>query len=149
MKKLFVVPAVAVVAAVGAASAAGFAGGVSANPVQTGTTDKLTCAQSAKVVEWGFRDDLAVPTVDTALVELRGAQCSDQAVTVLWINEDGTAPAANGANYRASGKVPAQARGTQYVRLPFNQAVPAEQLNSVRVSIDPGFVGQAYGAPRN
>ena len=148
MKKLFVVPAVAVVAAVGAASAAGFAGGVSAGAVQTGTTDKLTCAQSAKVVEWGFRDDLAVPTVDTALVELRGAQCSDQAVTVLWIKEDGSAPSTSLGNYRASGRVPAQARGTQYVRLPFNQPIPAEELSAVRVSVDPGFQGQPYGGLR-
>ncbi|ROR92730.1 hypothetical protein [Nocardioides aurantiacus] len=145
MKKLIVVPVVAVVAAVGAASAAGFAGGVSANPVQTGTTNDLTCATSAKVVEWGFRDDLAVPTVDTALVKLTGAQCSDQAVTVLWTNEDGSGKVQNGSNVRASGRVPAQGAGNQFVRLSFNQAFPAEELNSVRVSIDPGFEGQPYG----
>ncbi len=59
MKKIIAVPVVAVIAAVGAASAAGFAGGVSAGPLQTGKTNDLECAASAKVIEYGFNDHTA------------------------------------------------------------------------------------------
>lgn len=78
MKKLIAVPVVAVIvaviAAVGAASAAGFAGGVSAGPLQVGQTNDLECAQSAKVVEWGYNDHLSTPNVVDARVLLTDAE---------------------------------------------------------------------------
>ena len=140
MKKLIAVPIVAVVAAVGAASAAGFAGGVSAGPLQVGQTNDLECATSAKVIEWGYNDHLATPNVVDARVQLNGAQCSDQAITVLPLN-------ASGGQYgpRATGRIPAQPDGTQTVRVQFDTPMDAEQLKSVRISIDPGF-GQPYGS---
>lgn len=140
MKKLIVVPVVAVVAAVGAASAAGFAGGVSAGPLQVGQTNDLECANSAKVIEWGYNDHLATPNVVNARVLLSGAECAGQAVTVLPLNADGTQ-----AGPRASGRVPAQPNGEQTVRLQFDTPVNAESLKSVRISVDPGFDGQPTG----
>jgi N-acetylmuramoyl-L-alanine amidase len=147
MKKFIAVPIVAVVAAVGAASAAGFAGGVSAGPLQVGQTNDLECAASAKVIEWGYDDSQTIasePAVDNARVQLTGSDCVGQAVTVLPIN------AAGGqlGNYRAAAKVPAQTAGansTQYVRVVFNQPVPAESLKSIRISIDPGHAGIPTG----
>src|SRR4051812_49098733 len=75
MKKLIAVPVVAVLAAGAAASAAGFAGGVSAAPVQSGDTWDLECARSAQVVEWGTNDHTATPYVDTALIKLSDSEC--------------------------------------------------------------------------
>jgi hypothetical protein len=140
MKKLIAVPVVAVLAAGAAASAAGFAGGVSAGPLQTGSTDDLECATSAKVIEWGFNDHLATPNVVNARVQLNGAQCEHQSVTVLPLTDAGTQ-----FGPRASGKVPAQNHGTQYVRVQFDTPMNAEQLDNVRISIDPGYSGQGYG----
>lgn len=141
MKKLVVVPVVAVVAAVGAASAAGFAGGVSAGPLQVGQTNDLECATSAKVIEWGYNDHLATPNVVNARVQLSGADCAGQALTVLPLKADGTQ-----FGPRASGRIPAQPAGTQTVRLSFDTPMDAEQLKSVRISIDPGFEGQPTGS---
>lgn len=141
MKKLVVVPVVAVVAAVGAASAAGFAGGVSAGPLQVGQTNDLECATSAKVIEWGYNDHLATPNVVNARVQLSGADCAGQALTVLPLKADGTQ-----FGPRASGRIPVQAAGTQTVRLSFDTPMDAEQLKSVRISIDPGFEGQPTGS---
>ena len=90
MKKLIVVPIVAVVAAVGAASAAGFAGGVSASAIQTGDANDLTCAASARVVEWGNNDHVPTPFVDSVKVQLNDAECQGQAVSVVALNPDGT-----------------------------------------------------------
>ena len=140
MKKILVVPIVAVVAAAGAASAAGFAGGVSAGPLQVGQTNDLECATSAEVVEWGYNDHLATPNVVNARVRLNGAQCSDQAVTVLPLT-----PAGTQYGPRAAGRIPAQPEGAQYVRVTFDTPMDAEQLKSVRISVDPGFEGQGYG----
>jgi hypothetical protein len=142
VKKFLLVPLVAVVAAAGAASAAGFAGGVSAGPLQVGQTSDLECAKSAEIVEWGYNDHTAVPDVVNVKVELRGANCAGEAVNVIPLNADGTQMGA----YRAAGRVPAQDRGVQTVRLQFNTAVPAEALKSVRVSIDPGYDGLAEGS---
>ena len=139
MKKLFAVPAIAILAAAGAASAAGFAGGVSAGPLQTGQTNDLECATSAEVIEWGFNDHLATPNVVNARVALRGADCSNQALTVLPLTPEGTQ-----YGPRATGRIPAQPAGTQTVRVTFDTPMNAEQLKSVRISVDPGF-GQAYG----
>lgn len=143
MKKLVVVPVVAVVAAVGAASAAGFAGGVSAGPLQVGQTNDLECATSAKVVEWGYDDGQVqanFPSVVNVRVQLQGAQCSNQAVNVIQIDGNG-----NQSGPRASGRIPQQDAGTQFVRLSFDKPVNAEKLDNIRISIDPGFNGQGYG----
>lgn len=143
MKKIIVVPLVAVVAAAGAASAAGFAGGVSAGPLQVGQTSDLECATSAEVVEWGYDDgqtQAAYPSVVNVRVKLTGAQCSNQALNVIQIDANG-----NQSGPRAGGRIPAQAPGDQYVRLSFDAPVNAEQLKSIRISIDPGFTGQGYG----
>lgn len=140
MKKILVVPLVAVVAAAGAASAAGFAGGVSAGPLQVGQTSDLECATSAEVVEWGYNDHLATPNVVNARVKLNGADCANQAITVLPLTAGGTQ-----FGPRASGRIPAQTAGTQYVRVTFDSPMDAEQLKSVRISIDPGYTGQPYG----
>ena len=140
MKKIIVVPALAMIAAVGAASAAGFAGGVSAGPLQVGQTNDLECATSAKVIEWGYNDHLATPNVVNARVQLNGADCSDQALTVLPLTPGGTQ-----YGPRATGRIPAQPAGTQTVRVEFDTPMDAEQLKSVRISIDPGY-GQPYGS---
>jgi N-acetylmuramoyl-L-alanine amidase len=141
MKKLIAVPVVAVIAAAGAASAAGFAGGVSAGALQTGKTNDLECAASARVIEWGFNDHLNTPNVDTALVKLTDAECVGQSVTVLPLKADGTQ-----YGPRAQAKVPAQASGPQTVRVVFDTPMPAEQLTSVRISVDPGHGGIATGS---
>jgi len=140
MKKFIAVPIVAVVAAVGAASAAGFAGGVSAGPLQVGQTNDLECANSAKVVEWGYNDHLATPNVVNVKVLLTDATCVGQAVSVIPLNANGEQDGP-----RASGKVPAQASGPQTVRLNFESPVNAESLKSVRISVDPGYSGQPVG----
>lgn len=145
MKKLIVVPVVAVVAAVGAASAAGFAGGVSAGTLQVGQDNDLECAQSAEVVEWGYDDGQIIadtPAVDNVRVKLNDADCAGQSLTVLPITPAGKQL----SNSRASGRIPAQAAGTQYVRLSFNTPQDAEQMKAVRISIDPGFGGQPTGS---
>ncbi len=141
MKKLIVVPALAMVAAVGAASAAGFAGGVSAGPLQVGQTSDLECAASAKIVEYGYNDHTATPYVDNVRVRLDGAQCEGQAVHVIALTPAGT----QDGNKRGAAKVSAQAHGTQYVRIPVNNW-DAEQLKSVRISIDPGYDGMLVGS---
>lgn len=145
MKKYFAIPAIAVLAAAGAASAAGFAGGVSSAPLQVGQTNDLECATSAEIIEWGWNDHLAGGDVDTARVQLNGAQCSDQAVGVIWVREDGSAYDGPAGNYRAHARVKPQPAGTQYVRVTFNQPVPAAALDNVRVYVEPGYSGLAYG----
>jgi hypothetical protein len=146
MKKLIAVPVVAVIAAAGAASAAGFAGGVSARALQVGQTSDLECATSAEIIEWGYNDHLATPDVVNARVQLNGADCSGMAIHVVALNPDGTATDGPAGNFRASGRIPAQAAGTQTVRVNFNQPVPAEQLKSVRISIDGGYTNLAEGS---
>jgi hypothetical protein len=140
MKKLLVVPAIAVLTAAGAASAAGFAGGVSSGPLQVGQTGDLECATSAKIIEWGYNDHLATPNVVNARVQLNGAQCSDQSLTVLPLKSDGTQ-----FGPRAAGRIPAQPGGVQTVRVQFDTPMDAAQLTSVRISIDPGFAIEPYG----
>lgn len=140
MKKLLAVPAIAVLAAAGAASAAGFAGGVSAGPLQVGQTNDLECAASARVIEWGFNDHLATPNVVNARVLLTDSECAGQAVTVLPLNADGSQ-----MGPRATGRIPAQPSGPQTVRIDFDSPVNAEQLKSVRISVDPGY-GQPFGS---
>jgi hypothetical protein len=141
MKKLIVVPVVAVIAAVGAASAAGFAGGVSSGALQTGQTSDLECAKSARIIEYGFNDHLATPNVVNVRVELKGADCVGQSVTVLPIGPDG----AQNSNARFVGRVPAQGKGTQTVRITSETPADAEQLKAVRISIDPGYTGEGDG----
>jgi hypothetical protein len=141
MKKIIAVPVVAVIAAVGAASAAGFAGGVSAGPLQVGQTNDLTCAKSARVIEWGYNDHLSTPNVVNARVQLTDANCAGQSVTVLPLNSDGTQ-----MGPRAAGRVPAQGAGPQTVRVTFDNPVVAENLNSVRISVDPGYENEPVGS---
>ena len=137
MKKLIAVPVIAVIAAVGAASAAGFVGGVSAGPIQSGDATNLTCASSARVVEWGTNDHLNPPNVVNARIKLEG-QCSGQALHFI------TLTAAGGQQHRAtSGFIAPQATGTQYARVTFpaNDTPTVAELNAVRITIDPGWVG--------
>lgn len=136
MKKLIAIPVMAVVAALGAASAAGFAGGVSAGPIQSGDATDLTCATSAKVVEWGTNDHLNPPNVVNARIQLNGAQCSGQALHVISLTPGGT------QQHRAtSGFIATQPAGTQYARVTFPTPIPVGDLNAVRITIDPGYSG--------
>lgn len=149
MKKIIAVPVVAVIAAVGAASAAGFAGGFSAAPIQSGDATNLTCADSARVVEWGTNDDQNPPFVDTALVRLDGSTCQGQAVSLIALKPDGTQYARFGSKRLDS----SLASGTQYIRLNFVQdgfpagtrGVPVENLNAVRVTVDGGYPNMTVG----
>ena len=91
MKKIVAVPVVAVIAAVGAASAAGFAGGVSAGPLQVGQTNDLTCANSAKVIEWGYNDHLSTPERgERRACSSTTPTAQGQSVSVIPLNSDGT-----------------------------------------------------------
>ena len=139
MKKLIAIPVMAVVAAFAAASAAGFAGGVSAGPVQSGDAKDLTCANSAQVVEWGTDDGLTnAPYVVGAKIQLNGAQCSGQALHFITLTAAGT------QQHRATpGRIAVQADGTQYARVSFpaNDRPTVAELNAVRITIDPGYVG--------
>ena len=140
MKKLIVVPVIAMLAAAGAASAAGFAGGVTSGPLQVGQTNDLECADSAQIIEWGYNDHLATPNVVNVRVQLNGANCAGQSINVLPLKADGTQ-----FGPRAAGRIPAQAPGTQTVRVSFDSPMDAEQLKSVRVSVDPGYTGEPEG----
>ena len=139
MKKLIAIPVLAVLAAVGAASAAGFAGGVSAGPVQSGDAKDLTCANSAQVVEWGTDDGLTnAPYVVGAKIQLNGAQCSGQALHFITLTAAGT------QQHRAiPGRIAAQDPGTQFARVSFpaNDRPTVAELNGIRITIDPGYVG--------
>jgi len=147
MKKFIAVPIVAVVAAVGAASAAGFAGGVSAAPVQSGSTNDLACADSASVVEWGTADHTNPPYVDTALVKLSGSECQGQAVHLIALTPQGTEYARFGSKRLASNL----GSGDQYIRLAFQgggnnpNGVAVENLNAIRITVDGGYAGMATG----
>ena len=142
MKKLIAVPVVAVIAAVGAASAAGFAGGVSAGPLQVGQTNDLESAKSARVIEWGYNDGTwPPPRWSTLRVKLDRRQLRRTGRQRPALTAGGTQ-----LGPRAAGKVPAQPAGRQVVRLDFDTPMNAEQLKSVRISIDPGFDGQDTSA---
>jgi hypothetical protein len=140
MKKLIVVPVIAMLAAAGAASAAGFTGGVTSGPLQVGQTNDLECADSAQIIEWGYNDHLATPNVVNVRVQLNGANCAGQSISVLPLKADGTQ-----FGPRAAGRIPSQAPGTQTVRVSFDSPMDAEQLKSVRVSVDPGYAGEPDG----
>ena len=66
-------------------------------------------------------------------VKLTKANCAGQALTVLPITDAGKQ-----VGPRASGRIPQQDRGVQYARIKFDTPMNAEQLKSVRISIDPG-----------
>jgi hypothetical protein len=142
MKKLIAVPVVAVLAAGAAASAAGFAGGVSAGAIQTGDANDLTCAESARVVEYGNNDHVAVPFVDSVKVQLNDAECQGQAVHVVALTPSGTEL----ARFQPS-RVPTNlASGTQYVTLYHAQygqggGIKTTDLDRLRISIDGGYAG--------
>jgi len=147
MKKLIAVPALAMVAAVGAASAAGFVGGVSAAPVQSGDTNDLSCAHSASVVEWGTNDHTNPPYVDSALVKLTDSECQGQAVHLIALRPDGTEYARFGSKRLDS----SLASGAQYIRLQWQSGggphpgVSVENLNAIRITVDPGYPGMTVG----
>jgi len=135
MKKLIAVPVVAVIAAAGAAAAAGFAGGVSAGPIQSGDTSNLTCANSARVIEWGTNDHLNPPNVVNARVQLNGSSCEGQALHVITLTAGGTEQ-----NRAASGII--QDGGVNdTARVTFNTPVNVADLNAVRITVDPGYSG--------
>lgn len=145
MKKFFAVPAIAMLAAAGAASAAGFAGGVSAGPVQSGDTWDLQCANSAQVVEWGTTDHTATPYVSSALVKLTDSECQGQAVHMIALKPDGTEL----VRFNSERLNPNLASGAQYIRLETaghpNSGVAVSQLNGVRITVDPGYPGMPVG----
>lgn len=138
MKKLIAVPVIAVIAGAGAASAAGFAGGVSAGPIQSGDATDLTCAHSAQVIEWGTNDHLNPPNVVNARIQLNGANCSGQALHFIALTPAGTEMAR-----AASGRIADQPNGTQYARVTFPTPVKVADLNAVRITVDPGYAGLA------
>jgi hypothetical protein len=145
MKKLIAIPAIAVLAAAGAASAAGFTNGVSAGPIQSGDTWDLTCASGAKVVEWGLNDHLAQPNVVNARVRLDSADCAGEALHFLVLTESGT------ESVRATpGRIASQpSGGSQYARVSFATPVDVDDLNQIRISIDPGHAGITNVLPIN
>ena len=134
MKKLIAVPVVAVLAAGAAASAAGFAGGVSAGAIQSGDTADLTCASSARVVEWGANDHLNPPNVVNARVQLNGSDCQGSALHVLALLNDGS-------QVRANSGIIADSGNTDYARVTFQSPVSIAQLEGVRITVDPGYAG--------
>ena len=142
MKKLVAVPVVAIIAAAGAASAAGFAGGVSAGPLQTGQTSDLECATVGRGRRVGLRRPRAHARSWTT------SASSSRARTAATRPSTSSSSAPQGGQQRPCAPAAAsrnRTRGTQYVRVPFNGQVDAEQLKSIRISIDPGFSGQEYG----
>jgi hypothetical protein len=141
MNKLIIAPAIAVLTAAGAASAAGFLGGVSAGAVQSGSANDLTCAESARVVEWGTNDHLATPNVENARIKLTDADCAGQGVSLIALTPQGTQL----GSYRANGMIADQAPGTQYARISFNQPIPVSDLDAIRITIDPGPFASTAG----
>jgi hypothetical protein len=143
MKKLIAVPVVAVLAAGAAASAAGFAGGVTAGPIQSGDNWDLECAASAQVVEWGTNDHHATPNVVNALVKLNSAECQGQAVHLIALKPDGTEL----ARFKSEKLKTDLASGTQYVRLEAKDAngVPVKDLRAIRITIDGGSSSMPFG----
>ena len=145
MKKLIAIPVLAVVAAFAAASASGFANGVSAAPIQSGDVTNLTCAGSARVVEWGHDDSTNPPTVNNALVMLSDSTCQGQAVSLIALKPNGTELARFGSERLKSDL----ASGTQYIRLSYKNnsvypginGVATADLNAIRISVDGGFPG--------
>jgi hypothetical protein len=138
VKKFLAVPAIAILAAAGAASAANFANGTSAGPIQSGDATDLTCAESARVIEWGTNDHTNPPYVDSALIELTDANCGGQALHVITLTPAGT------QQHRAtSGRIAIQPAGPQRARVSFpaGDQPTVSELNAVRITIDPGYAG--------
>ena len=143
MKKLIAVPVVAVVAAVAAASAAGFAGGVSAGPLQIGRHQRPRVRpqrqESSSTASTTTRDP---PYIDNARVQLDGSA----------VRGPGRARhrrSTPGAPRRRSSAAPQgselRRHGTQH-RPASDVSTPrwnAENLKSVRISVDPGYAGHA------
>lgn len=146
MKKLLLVPAVVAVAAISSASAAGFVGGVSAGPLQTGQTDDLTCAASARVVEWGTNDHLPTPNVVNARVLLADANCGGQAIFVAGLGAGGGIDEAQRAT---AGRIADQPAGPQYARVTFPTPINVEDLDDIRITIDPGYTSLTNILPIN
>jgi hypothetical protein len=136
MKKLIAVPIVAVIAAGGAASAASFAGGVSAGPIQSGDTNDLTCASSARVIEWGANDHTFPPNVVSARVQLNHSTCEGNALHVL-------AKGKNGDWVRAASGVITDSGATDTARVTFASPINVSDLTGVRITVDPGYAGLA------
>jgi hypothetical protein len=134
MKKLIAVPVVAVIAAAGAASAASFAGGVSAGPIQSGDANDLTCASSARVIEWGANDHTLPPNVLNARVQLNHSTCEGNALHVL-------AKGANGEWVRADSGIVADSGATDTARVTFQSPINVSDLTGVRITVDPGYAG--------
>ncbi|WP_148573385.1 hypothetical protein [Nocardioides caldifontis] len=142
MKKLIAVPVVAILAAGAAASAAGFAGGVSASPIQSGDATDLTCASSARVIEWGSNDHLNPPNVVNARVQLNGSHCEGSALHVVALNSSG------GQMVRATSGIIADSGNTDYARVTFESPINIADLNAVRITVDGGYAGLSQ-LPKN
>ncbi len=144
MKKLIAVPIVAVVAAVGAASAAGFAGGVSAGPVQSGQTNDLACAYSASRRRVGHRRAAQpVPTVDNAADQAdrlgvpgpgRPPDRAELQRVPRWLASRSVGSAPAWLRVRSSCGSTRHAGG-----------IPVENLNAIRITVDPGYPGMPVG----
>ncbi|MBK5222781.1 MAG: hypothetical protein JJE52_07885 [Acidimicrobiia bacterium] len=113
MKKLLIIPLIALLSAAGVGFAASL--NVTAEPVQAGGTSDLKCTQNAEVT-WGFESDHA--TVSHATVAVNGA-CDD---LDAYVYIDGV-KVGSGATI---------ANGTATVRFP---AMPAAGINNVQVAI--------------
>lgn len=142
MKKLIAVPVVAVIAAVGAASAAGFVGGVSAAPIQSGSSNDLECAHSAKVIEWGTDESKPVPTVENALIKLTDSTCQGQAVHLIAQNSNGSEMARFTSTRLRRHLEP----GDQFLRVNARGGgIPVENLKAIRITVKPGDQSMPVG----
>ncbi len=140
MKKFIAVPIVAVIAAVGAASAAGFAGGVSAGPIQSGDANDLACADSARVVEWGSNDHTNPPNVVNARIKFTASDCEGSAVHVIALTAGGTEQ----PNTRATPGLIQDNGANDYARVTFPTPISIADLNALRITVDPGYAGLSF-----
>lgn len=127
MKKLLIIPAVAIVAAAGAASASQLVFNDTAT-MQAGQTTDLSCADSAQVVGWGYEhDDASVSSVRIALDE-QGEQCVGAEMFVTVLDEAGAS---------LVGTTPVDITSVQdSYSVKFKTPVSAEKLGGVRVAIE-------------
>ncbi len=129
MNKLIAAPVIAVLAAGAAASAAGFAGGVTSQPIQSGDSAGVECADAANV-EWsGFENDTA--TVTGARITLVNAQCDQD---TLWL----AALDSSGKNIgQGSATTPAMtSKQDVTVDVRFKSPVAVAKIEKARVTVE-------------
>lgn len=113
--------------------------------MQSGSTNDLTCASSARVVEWGTSDHVSTPYVSTVKVQLNDSECQGQAVHVIALKADGTEE----FRFQSVRLYDNLASGTQYVTLESpghpNSGIAVEELDAVRITVDGGYPGMVTG----